>query len=25
VGLVTPKDLMQMRIIHIDGSQYGGY
>jgi CBS domain-containing protein len=25
VGLVTPKDLMHMRIIHIDGSQYGGY
>jgi CBS domain-containing protein len=25
VGIVTPKDLMQMRIIHIDGSQYGGY
>ena len=25
VGLVTPKDLMQMRIIHIDGSHYGGY
>lgn len=25
VGVVTPKDIMQMRIIHIDGSQYGGY
>ena len=25
VGLVTPKDLMHMRIIHIDGSHYGGY
>lgn len=25
VGIVTPKDLMKMRIIHIDGSDYGGY
>lgn len=25
VGLVTPKDLMKMKIIHIDGSDYGGY
>ncbi len=25
VGIVTPKDLMKMRIIHIDGSSYGGY
>ena len=25
VGIVTPKDLMKMKIIHIDGSDYGGY
>lgn len=25
VGIVTPKDIMKMRIIHIDGSGYGGY
>jgi acetoin utilization protein AcuB len=25
VGIVSPKDIMQMRIIHIDGSDYGGY
>jgi len=25
VGIVSPKDLVQMRIVHIDGSQYGGY
>lgn len=25
VGIVTPKDIMKMRIIHIDGSDYGGY
>lgn len=25
VGIVTPKDLMKMKVIHIDGSSYGGY
>ena len=25
VGIVTPKDLMKMKIIHVDGSDYGGY
>jgi CBS domain-containing protein len=25
VGIVTPKDLMKMKIIHVDGSNYGGY
>lgn len=25
VGIVSPKDIMKMKIIHIDGSDYGGY
>lgn len=25
VGMITPKDFVKMRIIHIDGSEYGGY
>jgi len=25
VGIITPKDFVKMRIIHIDGSDYGGY
>lgn len=25
VGIITPKDFVKMRVIHIDGSDYGGY
>lgn len=25
VGIVSPKDIVKMRVIHIDGSDYGGY
>lgn len=25
VGILTPKDFVKMKIIHIDGSDYGGY